>query len=245
MKVAADVATRHFPEKGPPRGVWNAGGNEFLFGLAHHRDFGNAVDAVGDHLDVVRIGDVKGMAGGQAALLHRRRGERGKADDIARRIDVWNGGLVVCVDRELPLLIGGQTNCSEIQCLRIADPSHSVEDHVGCHRFPVLELDRRPPCVVHGDAQMFLSEPHRDTVVLHLSVKGLCDFLVQEPQHLRPPIDEDYSDPEGGQHRGILGADNAPADDDDAGRILGGAEERVGITNDQVVEGNLRGTSWP
>ena len=48
-------------------------------------------------------------------------------------------------------------------------------------------------------------------------VKSLRDFLVQEPQQLRTPIDEGDTDPEGGQHRGIFSADDAPSDHDDAG----------------------------
>lgn len=127
------MPARHFSEKGPTGGVRDVGSGKFLFGFAHRRDLGNAVDAVRNHLDVVRFGDVKRVTGGEAALFHRRRGEGGKTDDIARRIDVGNGCLVLSVDRELPLLVGGQAKGREIQRLCIADPSHRVEHHVGCH----------------------------------------------------------------------------------------------------------------
>ena len=54
----------------------DVGCGELLLSFAHHRDLGNAVDAVGNHLDVVRLGDVKRVTGGETALFHRRRGER-------------------------------------------------------------------------------------------------------------------------------------------------------------------------
>ena len=155
-----------------------------------------------------------------------------------------NGRLVLGVDRELPLLVSGETDCGEVQRLRIADPSHGVERHVGGHRLAIVELDRRAPGFIHGDAQMLLSESDRDPILLHLGVQCLRDFLVQEPQQLSPPIDEGDSDSESGQHRGILCADDTPSDDDDAGWVLGRAEKRVGVANDHVVKWNLRGTAW-
>ncbi len=90
---------------------------------------------------------------------------------------------------------------------------------------------------------MFLAEPHHDPILLHLGIQGLRDFQVQEPQQLSPSIEEGHSDSEGGQHRGIFSADDTPTDDDDAGRVLGRAEKRVGIAHDQVVEWDLRRTA--
>ncbi len=198
MEVAADMAARHFSEKSPSGGVRDTGGGEFFLGFPHHRDLGDAVDAIGNHVDVVRLGHLKGMAGGEAALFHGGCSERGKPDDITRRIDVGNGRLVLGVDCKLPLRISGKADRGEVQCVRIADPSHGVEQHVGGHCLAVVELDRRVPGFIHADAQMLLSESDCDPLLLHLGVEGLRDFLIQEPQQLRPPIDESDLYAEGG-----------------------------------------------
>ncbi len=244
VEVAADMSASHFPEKGSSCGVRDFGGGEFCFGFAHHRNLRNAVDAVRNHFGAGRLGDMKRVTGGEAALFHRRRGERGKPDDIACRVDVGNGCLVLGIDRELPLLIGGQADGGKIQRLCVADPSHRVEHHVGCHCFAVLKPDRRVSGLVHEDVQMFLAEPHHDPILLYLGIEGLRDFLIQKPQQLSPSIDEGDSDPEGGQHRGIFCADDTSADDDDAGRVLGRAEKRVGIAHDQIVERDVTGPAW-
>ena len=49
-----------------------------------------------------------GVVGGEPALLHRRRGERREADDVADRVDVLDLGAEVVVDLDPAAVVGGQ-----------------------------------------------------------------------------------------------------------------------------------------
>jgi hypothetical protein len=141
-------------------------------------------------------------------------------------------------------LVRREADCSQIQCFDVADSSHRVEQHVSGDGLSMLKMDCRASRVVDGYVEVFLPESHRDPILLHLSLKGLRDFQVQEPQHLCPPIDQGDVDSERSQHGGVLSADDTSSDHDDAGRIHGGAEEGVRVANNQIVKRNFRGTAW-
>ena len=60
----------------------------------------------------------------------------------------------------------------------------------------------------------FLAQPQRDAHPAHVVLKRLGDFAVEEAEDLVPAFDERDLHPERRHHAGVLGADDAAADDD-------------------------------
>ena len=76
---------------------------QLLLGRPDRRDLGNGIDPVGlERRDTGLVGDFKGVARGDAALLHRGRGERGKADDVSGGVDIRHRRLEMLVDGKPP-----------------------------------------------------------------------------------------------------------------------------------------------
>ena len=63
-----------------------------------------------------------------ARLLHRRRCQRGKADDVAGGVDVRHAGLIVLVDDDQSAVSGLHADGFEIEIGDIAVPAGGVED---------------------------------------------------------------------------------------------------------------------
>ncbi len=61
---------------------------------------GNGVNAVGKKGRADFGGGAENVATGDAALFHGRGGERRKADDVAGRVNIGDGGLKVLIDLE-------------------------------------------------------------------------------------------------------------------------------------------------
>src|SRR5262249_26005247 len=80
---------------------------ELLLGPADEADLRDAVDA--DRLELVHAVQLlaAGVVGRDPALLHRRRRERGEADDVAHRVDVRHLGAEEIVDPDPAALVGG------------------------------------------------------------------------------------------------------------------------------------------
>jgi hypothetical protein len=59
---------------------------------------------------------------GEAALIHRGRGERREADDVAGGVDVRHGGAEVRVDRDPAALVGREADRFEAQAVGVGLP---------------------------------------------------------------------------------------------------------------------------
>src|SRR5256885_1062830 len=50
------------------------------------------------------------MADGDADLFHRSGSQGGKADDVTRSVDVWDGGPIIFVDGDIAAVIDGEAS---------------------------------------------------------------------------------------------------------------------------------------
>ncbi len=66
-------------------------------------------------------GETESMAGGVTALLHRGRREGRKANDVADRIDMRQGGLKILVDFQPAALVGFDAELFQPEILGGAD----------------------------------------------------------------------------------------------------------------------------
>ena len=62
----------------------------------------------------------EGAGGGDAALLHRNRGQAGEADDVADGEDVGRLGAEVLVHRDAAARVGFDAGVGEIQLVDVA-----------------------------------------------------------------------------------------------------------------------------
>ena len=173
-----------------------------------------------------------------AALLHGRGGQRGKADDVAGRIDVGNCCLEVLVDGEAASRIRGQADRLQIESRRLrrcgrphragrgGDLLAALQPTTTCRRD--APRSRRP--LLHGK---------RDADAAHLVLQGFDDSVIDKFQQARPLVDQSDVHAHHGQDRGVFRADHAAADDHDRlGKMLE-REEAVGVDDRVVVEWNV------
>ena len=101
-------------------------------------------------------------------MLHAGRRERGKADHVARGVDVLDVGLVVLVDVEPLAVVELDADLVEPERPAHALPADGVEQRLGPQRLARLEL-RLHQLVEHAvldfdflDLADLLAEPQRD-----------------------------------------------------------------------------------
>ncbi len=213
---------------------------QLLLGPADHGDLGDGVDPVRDRLAPALAVGPEHVAAREPALLHRRRGQSRKADDVACRIDVRNGRLVVLVDRDPPSLVRGQAGGREVQEVRVRLPPDAVEQGVAVDLLAALETGDDAFLFVVADRSDLLPEPEGRAPLAHEVHEGFDHLGIDEIQDRRPRLDDRDLDVQGGHHRGVLEADDAGADHDQiAGEILA-REKLVGVEDPLPVERHLR-----
>ncbi len=129
--VAANLAARGLAIVGHADFVGHVFVGQLLFGFADEADLGNGVDAVGIKAGVGGGGVVvEGAGGGDAALLHGDRGQRGKADHIADGEDVLDLGLEVLVDGDAAAIVGFEAGGGKVEVVDGALAADGVEQRV-------------------------------------------------------------------------------------------------------------------
>ena len=130
-----DVPARDFSEPRDADFVADALLARLHLGEPDRGDFRNGIDAVGKILRRRRHRRAKGVAGGDAALLHRGRGEARKADHVARGIDMRHRGLErFPVDLEPPAAVGLDAAGFEPELLGRADAARRRRAASRCAR---------------------------------------------------------------------------------------------------------------
>ena len=85
-------------------------------------------------------GHAKGVAGGDTALFHGGGGEAWKADDVACRIDMWNGGLEGDgINLDLAAGIRFDADGFEAKAAHIAAAPGGIEQDIRTHQAAIGE----------------------------------------------------------------------------------------------------------
>ena len=126
----------------------------------------------------------------RTALLHRGRGQRREADDVADGVDVRHRGAVVLVDRDPAAPVGGQARLVQVEFVGEPLPARGVHHRVGGDLLAALQDGERAPRVPldRGDR---LAEAERDRQVPQVVLERLDHLDVAEVEHpvaaVRPP----------------------------------------------------------
>ena len=119
-----------------------------------------------------------------------------------------------------------------------------VEHRLGRDALAALEHDQRAALVaLDGLDRLAEAEDHAE--VAQRELQRAHDLRVAERQQLAPRVDHGDLGADGGEHRGVLDADHAGADDDERLRDLGEVEDAVGVEDRLLVELDARGPHRP
>ena len=129
--VPANLASRCLAIVGHADFVGHVFVGELLFRFADEADLRNGVDAVGIKawVGAGRI-VVEGARGGNAALLHGDRSQRGKANHIADGEDVRDLGLEVLVHGDSAAIVGFKAGGFQIEVVDGSLAANGVEQRV-------------------------------------------------------------------------------------------------------------------
>ena len=186
------------------------------------------------------------VAGGAAALLHRRAGEGGEADDVADGVDVRHGGLELRVAADAAAFVDFQAGPVEVERVGVAGAAdaeqHRFAQAAAC-RFPVR---RRPgPAWARESIDDAFAQPEHHAQRAGVMEQRFDDFAVAEFEQLRAAVDDGHLHAERGEHDGVFEADHAAADDDHRTRHAAEREDFVGVENRLAVERDMVGSRRP
>lgn len=82
-----------------------------------------------DHL----AGLAEHVAAGEPALLHGSGGERREPDDVAGRVDVRDGRLIIVIHDEFAAAIGLDAGCFDVEHVAIGLAADGIKQHLPAH----------------------------------------------------------------------------------------------------------------
>ena len=180
--VAANLAARDLAIVGHAHFVGHVFVGELLFGLADEADLRDGVNAVGiDSWDwrCMRV-VAEGAGGGDAALLHRDRGQAGKADHVADGEDVRHLGAEVLVDGDAAARVGFDAGGGQIQIVDVALAADRVEQRVAGDLLLAFQIRDHGAVGQLFHAFHFFVQAHGHAAVAQVVAERLDDFLVGE-----------------------------------------------------------------
>ena len=191
-------------------------------------------------------GQAQRVAGGAAALLHRRRGERGRTDHVADGVDVRHRGAAVGVDleeaaravRARPARVEaeavevGDSRPSATSSLSLVEPAPSSSGGLDARR----RRSRRD--LVEAAATGGTRPPARSNAARKCSTSSAS----RKPSGGRPRVDHVTSTPSGGEDRRVLARDDAAAEHDQRARQVQQRQDRVAVEDVLVVDRDSGGS---
>src|SRR5580704_5792749 len=215
-----------------------------LFGLASG---GNLRDGVNAHRqergDTLFVFQAKSVAGSDATLLHGRGGQCGKADDIARRVNVRDAGAIVFVDSNIALVVDGQPGPFESEAIDRGATPGCEKDGFGFEFLAALHgKTRNGGKVLDLDGAFVEPEMHAHNE--KTIAKAIGNFGIEKRKKPISTIDERDIHTKGREDGSIFAADDTTAND---GQAFGNAihvKKGIGIEGVYVVESDFRWAIW-
>ena len=190
---------------------------------------------IGRSSPIASAGAAERRERGDAALLHGRRRERREADHVADGVDALDRRAVELVDLDLPARVGLDAERLEAEAGGRALAAGRVEHGLRRDALAALEHDQRAALVaLDGLDRLAEAEDHAE--VAQRQLQRAHDLGVAERQQLAPRVDDRDLGADGGEHRRVLDADHAGADDDERLRDLLEVEDAVGVEDRLLVE---------
>ena len=153
------------------------------------------------------------VIGRQPALVHRGRGQRGEADHVADGVDVVDLGLVVLVDEDPAAVVGLQAGGGQVEVVGLALPAGGVHHRVGGD---LLAAGQRGDGARAPTSTAVTSSPNRKVTARSRRWNRSASTISgsQNSSIVVPLLDDGDLGAQRGEHRRVLDADDAGADDD-------------------------------
>ncbi len=239
--VAGDVAPRVIFVKSAADNVI-----EFLFlagffGFSGGGDFRNGVNAHGKQRgDALFVLQVKGVADGDAALLHGSGSERGETDHVARGVDVRNHGAIVLVHGDVAAIVDRETGFFESEAIDSGAAAGGEERGVGFEDFTAFHCESHATRRVFGfDGAFVKQEMHAD--VRKAITQAIGNLVVKKWKQTIAAVYEGDVDSKRLEDGGIFTANDAAANDGEAFWDAVHLQKSVRVERVNVIESDLRG----
>src|SRR6516164_3178549 len=219
---------------------------ELLFRSTYHGDLGNRVHAVGNQVRRNRCRHAEDVATREPSLFHRGAGQGWKSDHVPRGIDIRHLGLKVFIDSQFATFARMQAYDLQVELVAVSQSAYGIQQSLALHRFSALQFgEDAVPVVIESYRYHFLPQPEDGTQLPKLETEAFHNFAVGEVQYEGALVEQGNLHAQGGEHRGILQPDDAPAHHDQLARQLLQLMYLVGVENPLTIDGYLRIVSRP
>ena len=169
------------------------------------------------------------VAGGAAALLHRRAGERGEADDVADGVNVRHGGLELRVAADAAAFVDFQAGPVEAKRVGVAGAADAEQHRFAEQSLAAFEFDGDAARLGFANRYDAFAQAENHAERAGMVEQRFDDFAVAELEQLRAAVDDRDLHAERGEHDGVFEADHAAADDDHRAGHAAEREDFVGV----------------
>ena len=233
------------PGDGPPRVggeasapdlVVDALPRRFLLSEPDAGDLWDRVDAGrDDRIDGFAARDAERVAHRDAPLLHRRTGQRGRADDISGGVDARSGRPVAVVDNDAAAGVDLDAHLLEPESFGVARASGREQQPLRPDLAAVVEGNDQPVRLARDPVYTYAeTDIHAHRLEDPAQVVG--ELGVDVAEQAVGAIDQGDLRAERGEDRRVLAADRAAADDHDARRRMPDLEHALAVEDVRVVE---------
>ena len=214
--IAGDLGAGGVLEERLPHFVGDARLGQFGLATPHRADLGDGVDTGRHLIDELELFPQQ-VGRGEAALIVSRGCQARPADHIAHRIHVVQLGAVLIIDGQLTAAVGLQADILETKAVGVAGTTVGPQEGVSTQLLAGLEVHDHAGLVAL-DAIVFLVVTHQHAVVAQVVGQRVGNLVIQEGQQTITRIDQVDLDAKAGEDRGVLGADDTGAVDDQRAR---------------------------
>ncbi len=140
--ISGDVATRVVGVKSAAHDVVDSLFLARFFGLAGGGNLGNGVNPHGEQRsNALFVLQTKCVADGDAALFHRSGSKRGKSNDVACGINMWDNRSVVFVHGNVAAIIDSEAGLFQSEPIDSSAAASSKERGIGFEDFAALHRE--------------------------------------------------------------------------------------------------------
>ena len=183
------------------------------------------------------------MRHGHTSLFHGGGRQGGKADDVARGVDVGNRGLEVLIDLDPATLCGLDADALQTQFFDVAPATDADQSHIVGPGRSILELQLHL-LAMRTDAREATLHLDLDANGAQLIDQASDDLTVDEGHHVVMFFEQCYAHVERRENAGVLDADGAGAHDHQRARNPLYVQHGVRIMDQPLVKRNLLRAVW-
>src|SRR6266849_286126 len=210
--VAQHLPFRQFRVARQPALVRSLAARQLFLRGADHRNFRDGVDAVRNQIRQQPAGLAEHVTTGKPPLLHRSAGQGGKADHIARRVNVRDRGLEMFVHHQFAACFRRQTRSFDFQLVAIRLPANRIEQRLSANFLSALQRRKNFVALfVEANRNHFLSDTENRSQLPQLETQALDNLPIDKIQQRRTLVEQRHLHSKRREHGRVFQPDNSRA----------------------------------